>query len=102
MSCWRIRCKIHKEAGGASNGMCTTQLPQRWLNSGRASTSYLKSNRSMELGMMRYLSSFAIVIACVAIGLTGCGGGVSGGGGPPPAITTQILSDSGFDGDIQQ
>ena len=51
---------------------------------------------------MRYLRTFAIVIACAAISLTGCGGGSSGGSPPPPAITTQILSDSGFDGDIQQ
>src|SRR5258708_20035880 len=55
----------------------------------------------MEPGMMRYLRTFAIIVACVAISLTGCGGGDSGSG-PPPAITTQILSDSGFDGDIQQ
>jgi hypothetical protein len=55
----------------------------------------------MEPGMMHYLRTFAIIIACVAISLTGCGGGDSGSG-PPPAITTQILSDSGFDGDIQQ
>jgi hypothetical protein len=55
----------------------------------------------MEPGMMRYLRTSAIIIACAAIGLTGCGGGDSGSG-PPPAITTQILSDSGFDGDIQQ
>ena len=57
--------------------------------------------KSMEPGMMRYLRPFAIVIACVAMSLTGCGGGDSGIG-PPPAVTTQILSDSGFDGDIQQ
>ena len=49
---------------------------------------------------MHYLRIFAIVSACVATSLSGCGGG--GGGSPPPAITTQILSDSGFDGDIQQ
>jgi hypothetical protein len=63
---------------------------------------YPKSNQSMEPGMMRYLRSFAIVIACVAVGLASCGGGGSSGSPPPPAITTQILSDSGFDGDIQQ
>jgi hypothetical protein len=51
----------------------------------------------MEPGMMRYLRTFAIIIGA-AISLTGCGGDSS----PPPAITTQILSDSGFDGDIQQ
>src|ERR1700680_840341 len=55
----------------------------------------------MEPGMMRYLRTFAIIITCAAISLTGCGGGDSGSG-PPPAITAQILSDSGFDGDIQQ
>jgi hypothetical protein len=51
--------------------------------------------------MMSCLRPFAIIIASVAIGLAGCGGGGSGGG-PPPRITTQILSDPGFDGDIQQ
>jgi hypothetical protein len=51
--------------------------------------------------MMSCLRPFAIVIACVAVGLTSCGGGGSGGG-PPPRITTQILSDPGFDGDIQE
>src|ERR1700694_64380 len=51
-------------------------------------------------GMMHYLRIFVIVFACAATSLSGCGGG--GGGSPPPAITTQILSDSGFDGDIQQ
>jgi hypothetical protein len=45
--------------------------------------------------------SFTIAIACAAISLTGCGGG-DGGNGPPPIFTTQIFSDSGFDGDIQQ
>jgi hypothetical protein len=55
----------------------------------------------MEPGMMHYLRIFAIVFACAATSLSGCGGG-GGGSSPPPAITTQILSDSGFDGDIQQ
>jgi hypothetical protein len=55
------------------------------------------------MGMMHYLRAFAIIIACAAISLAGCGGGESGGGPPPPPpVTTQILSDSGFDGDIQQ
>ena len=49
---------------------------------------------------MRYLRAFAMIVACASLSLTGCGGGSRGG--PPPAITTQILSDSGFDGDIQQ
>jgi hypothetical protein len=52
--------------------------------------------------MMGYLRTFAIITACVAISLTGCGGGGSGSSPPPPAITTQILSDPGFDGDIQE
>jgi hypothetical protein len=50
--------------------------------------------------MMNYLRIFAIVFACATSSLSGCGGG--GDSGPPPAITTQIMSDSGFDGDIQQ
>jgi hypothetical protein len=45
--------------------------------------------------------AFAIVIACVAISLAGCGGGGVSGGYPQP-ITTQIVSDAGFDGDIEQ
>jgi hypothetical protein len=53
-------------------------------------------------GMMQYLWIFAIIMACAATSLSGCGGGDGGGYSPPPAITTQILSDSGFDGDIQQ
>jgi hypothetical protein len=50
--------------------------------------------------MMSYLRTFAIFIACAAMSLTGCGG--DSRSGPPPAITTQILSDSSFDGDIQE
>jgi hypothetical protein len=50
---------------------------------------------------MNYPRIFAIIFASAAISLAGCGGGDSGSG-PPPAITTQILSDSAFDGDIQQ
>jgi hypothetical protein len=44
--------------------------------------------------------TFAVGIACVAISLAACGSGVSNR--PPPPITTQILSDAGFDGDIEQ
>jgi len=44
-----------------------------------------------------------LFIACAAMSLGGCGGGGGGGGGSPrPAITTQIISDPVFDGDIQQ
>jgi hypothetical protein len=44
-----------------------------------------------------------LAFACAAIGLSGCGGGDGGGGvGPPPTVTTQIQSDPGFDGDIEQ
>jgi hypothetical protein len=50
---------------------------------------------------MIHVRSLAIAIACGAISLTGCGGN-DGSGGPPPAITTQILSDAAFDGDIEQ
>ena len=41
----------------------------------------------------------AIAIACAIVSLSGCGGG--GGDNPPPTVTTQILSDPGFDGDIE-
>ena len=47
------------------------------------------------------VKSFAIVIVLAIIGLAGCGGGDSGGG-PPPAVTSQIYSDAGYDGDIEQ
>jgi hypothetical protein len=38
--------------------------------------------------------------ACAVLGLAGCGG--EGDNGPPPAFTTQIFSDSSYDGDIEQ
>jgi hypothetical protein len=50
---------------------------------------------------MIYLRTLTIALACATISLAGCGGG-DGGGGPPPIFTTQIFSDSGFDGDIEQ
>ena len=50
---------------------------------------------------MNNLKSFTLAIACAAISLTGCGGD-DGGHGPPPAVVTQIQSDPGFDGDIEQ
>jgi hypothetical protein len=37
--------------------------------------------------------------ACALLGLAGCGGN---GDGVPPQVVTQILSDSRFDGDIEQ
>jgi hypothetical protein len=43
----------------------------------------------------------AIAIACGILGLSGCGGGGSDNN-PPPTVTTQILSDPVFDGDIEQ
>ena len=50
---------------------------------------------------MTYVRTITIVLACcAAIGLAGCGG--DGSSPPPPAITTQISSDPGFDGDIEQ
>jgi hypothetical protein len=55
----------------------------------------------MEAGMTKYSRIIAMLIACAAAGLSACGGG-DGHAVAPPAITTQILSDSGFDGDIQQ
>jgi hypothetical protein len=47
------------------------------------------------------LRRFTLAIACVAVSLTGCGGG-DGGVGPAGKVTTQIQSDPGFDGDIEQ
>jgi hypothetical protein len=61
----------------------------------------LSGHRQMELAMT-YLRTFAIAIACATISLTGCGGGDGGNSAPPPKFTTQIFSDSGFDGDIEQ
>src|SRR5579872_3306840 len=49
---------------------------------------------------MNSLGKFAVVLALAAFALSGCGGG--GDSGPPPIVTTQIVSDSAFDGDIQQ
>src|SRR5450755_2465406 len=49
---------------------------------------------------MIYVRAFAWSIACVAASLAGCGGGDSSGA--PPPITTQIVSDAGFDRDIEQ
>jgi hypothetical protein len=46
----------------------------------------------------RFLSALA---ACSVLGLAGCGGG-GGDDGGPPTIVTQIFSDPGFDGDIEQ
>jgi hypothetical protein len=48
------------------------------------------------------LKSFTLAIACAVISLTGCGNGHDGDIGPPILVTTQILSDPGFDGDIEQ
>src|SRR6267154_554915 len=50
---------------------------------------------------MNNLKRFTLAIACAAISLTGCGGG-DGGVAPPPVFTTQIQSDPGFGGDIEQ
>jgi hypothetical protein len=40
-----------------------------------------------------------IAMACVILGLSGCG---EGDDGTPDSVTVQILSDSRFDGDIEQ
>lgn len=40
----------------------------------------------------------AVFLLCMLLALSACGGGDSG----PPTITTQILSDPVFDGDIEQ
>jgi hypothetical protein len=50
---------------------------------------------------MSNLKIFTFVIACAVITLTGCGNG-GNDAGPPILVTTQITSDPGFDGDIEQ
>ena len=50
---------------------------------------------------MARISTFTIALVLAALGLPGCGGG-DGGSPPPPRVTTQILSDPAFDGDIEQ
>jgi len=51
---------------------------------------------------MNNLRSFTLAIAYAAISLAGCGGDDGGYSPPPPLLTTQIQSDPGFDGDIEQ
>ena len=51
---------------------------------------------------MNYVRTFTIAVAFAALSLAGCGDGGGGGGIPPPSITTQIMSDPAFDGDIEQ
>jgi hypothetical protein len=47
---------------------------------------------------MLHFKSLSITAACALLALTGCGGGND----DPQTFTTQILSDSGYDGDIEQ
>jgi hypothetical protein len=49
---------------------------------------------------MVYARILATALACTVLGFTGCGGG--GDHLAASRITTQILSDSSFDGDIEQ
>jgi hypothetical protein len=51
---------------------------------------------------MHHLRGFTLAVAFAVIGLASCGGGDGGVAPPPPILTTQILSDPGFDGDIEQ
>ncbi len=50
---------------------------------------------------MHHLRGFTLAIAFAVISLASCGGD-GGVAPPPPLLTTQILSDPGFDGDIEQ
>jgi len=45
-----------------------------------------------------YFKSLRLLTACALLTLAGCGGGDD----PPETFQTQILSDSGYDGDIEQ
>lgn len=49
---------------------------------------------------MVYARILTIAVVCAVLGLTGCGGGNDGPA--PPTVVAQILSDPGFDGDIEQ
>ncbi len=48
---------------------------------------------------MMHFKPLAITAVCTLLSLTACGGGDDD---PPQTFTTQILSDSGYDGDIEQ
>jgi hypothetical protein len=48
---------------------------------------------------MKPAEILASLAVCTVLGLTGCGGGNDG---PPSSFTTHILSDSAYDGDIEQ
>jgi hypothetical protein len=48
------------------------------------------------------LQSFTLAMACVVFSLTGCDNGDDEDVGPPALVSTQILSDPGIDGDIEQ
>ena len=50
---------------------------------------------------MRHRRHFALTLACAALSLAACNGG-DGGVALRPILTTQILSDPAFDGDIEQ
>lgn len=51
---------------------------------------------------MTNFKNFMLFAVCAGISLTGCGGGDEGTSPATPLITTQIQSDPGFDGDIEQ
>ena len=55
----------------------------------------------MKSAMMR-VKTITLTIACATAGIAGCGGGSTIAPPPPPLVTTQILSDPAFDGDIEQ
>lgn len=52
------------------------------------------------LNKMMHFKLLRLAAACALLSLAACGGG--GNDDPPETFQTQILSDSGFDGDIEQ
>lgn len=66
---------------------------------GRLTFRYNEKRCAGRQGVIR-VNAFIAVAATALLSVTGCGGGSDNG--PPPQVVTHILSDSQFDGDIEQ